>query len=151
MQTKNWCHVGIPILVTLLTYRIAEPTTVADSPPSESPATHAFLYGQQDRVKASLWKCSLPKTKDRRSAGDLRYPAKYDYRAQAVVYLAIQQLFTEGSATFDALVEHFDDKRYSYTYEAGTGQFNRSVGQVCHDIMYRNLACWDFEVDLLTV
>ena len=64
-----------------------------------------------------------------------RFPKSYDRKAQAVVYLAIQQLLAEGSTAFDTLIEHFDDKRYCYTYAAPDAEYNRTVGQTCSLIM----------------
>ena len=64
--------------------------------------------------------------------GDL--PKNYDKNAQVVVYLAVQQLLAEGSAAFDILIEHFNDKRYAYTDQCPDGNYDRTVGDVCRMI-----------------
>src|SRR5437660_637199 len=69
--------------------------------------------------------------------GRLSVPKDYDTGAQAVVYLAAQQLLSEGSPAFDLLIEHFDDDEYSYSYESPVGRFNRTVGDVCWQILTR--------------
>ncbi len=59
------------------------------------------------------------------------FPPSYDRNAQVVVYLASQQLLNEGSAAFDILIEHLNDKRYSYTQAEPDSDYNRTVGDVC--------------------
>ncbi len=77
-------------------------------------------------------------------------PQGYDRNAQVVVYLAIQQLLAEGSTGFDILIEHFNDKRYSYTYAAPDDQYNATVGVVCTLIMIRCINCYYEEIHLIT-
>jgi hypothetical protein len=77
-------------------------------------------------------------------------PQGYDRNAQVVVYLAIQQLLAEGSTGFDTLIEHFNDKRYSYTYAAADDQYNRTVGWACSLIMMRCITCYDYEIHFIT-
>lgn len=69
------------------------------------------------------------------------FPRDYDVEAQALVYLAAQQLLFEGSAAFDALIEHFSDTRYSYTRESPEGFKDFTVGQVCRKIFVRSIEC----------
>ena len=78
------------------------------------------------------------------------FPQGYDRNAQVVVYLAIQQLLAEGSTGFDTLIEHFNDKRYSYTYAAPDGEYNRTVGEACGLIMMRCIKCYHNEIHIIT-
>lgn len=78
------------------------------------------------------------------------FPQGYDRNAQVVVYLAIQQLLAEGSTAFDTLIEHFDDKRYSYTYAAPDGEYNSTAGEACGSIMVRCIKCYRDEVHFIT-
>ena len=80
----------------------------------------------------------------------LDVPKGYDRQAQAVVYLAIQQLLAEGSEAFDLLIQHLGDARYSHSYESIQGDFNTNVGAVCHDILVRSVECYEFEIDLIS-
>jgi hypothetical protein len=77
-------------------------------------------------------------------------PKGYDRNAQVVVYLAIQQLLAEGSTAFDTLIEHFNDKRYSYTYAAPDDEYNRTVGEACTGIMVRCIECYADEIHFIT-
>jgi len=77
-------------------------------------------------------------------------PKNYDKNAQVVVYLAIQQLLAEGSAGFDILIAHFNDKRYSYTDKCPDDNYDRTVGDVCHMIVCRCAECYDCEIHLIT-
>jgi hypothetical protein len=78
------------------------------------------------------------------------FPQGYDRNAQVVVYLAIQQLLAEGSTGFDTLVEHLNDKRYSYTWAAADGEYNNTVGDACALIMIRCIKCYYNEIHLIT-
>jgi hypothetical protein len=80
----------------------------------------------------------------------LDVPQGYERQAQAVVYLAIQQLLAEGSEAFDLLIQHLEDARYSHSYESIQGDFNRNVGAVCDDILVRSVECYEFEIDLIS-
>jgi len=77
-------------------------------------------------------------------------PQDYDRNAQVVVYLAIQQLLAEGSTGFDTLIEHFNDKRYSYTYAAPDDQYNSTVGEACGLIMTRCIKCYQNGIHFIT-
>ncbi len=87
-------------------------------------------------------KNSSPATGDGRLYTGAEPPASYSTREQAVVFLAIQQLFQEREAGCDVLVEHLKDKRYSYCYDAPSGIYDRSVGAVCFDIVRLNIYCY---------
>ncbi len=78
------------------------------------------------------------------------FPKGYDRNAQVVVYLTIQQLLAEGSTGFDVLIEHFNDKRYSYTYATPDGEYNRTVGEACSSIMVRCINCYNNEIHIIT-
>ena len=78
------------------------------------------------------------------------FPQGYDRNAQVVVYLAIQQLLAEGSTGFDTLIEHFNDKRYSYTYAAPDGEYNMTVDVACELIMTRCIKCYHNEIHIIT-
>jgi hypothetical protein len=79
-----------------------------------------------------------------------RFPQNFDRNAQVIVYLAIQQLLAEGSTGFDTLIEHFNDKRYSYTYAAPDAEYNCTVGEACAGIMVRCIKCYNLEIHLIT-
>lgn len=78
------------------------------------------------------------------------FPQGYNRNAQVVVYLTIQQLLAEGSTGFDTLIKYFDDKRYSYTYAAPDGEYNRTVGEACSLIMLRCIKCYNNEIHIIT-
>jgi hypothetical protein len=78
------------------------------------------------------------------------FPQGYDRNAQVVVYLAIQQLLAEGATGFDTLIEHFNDKRYSYTWAAPDGEYNSTVGDACVSIMIRCIECYYMEIHLIS-
>ena len=78
------------------------------------------------------------------------FPKDYDRNAQVVVYLAIQQLLSEGSTAFDTLIEHFDDLRYSYTDAAPSDSRKIKVGEVCVWIMMRCINCYSDEIYRIT-
>jgi hypothetical protein len=59
------------------------------------------------------------------------------------VFLAIQQLLQEGDSAFDALIGHFEDKRYSISYDAPSGIYDSSVGSVCKHIMRASIYCYE--------
>jgi hypothetical protein len=73
-------------------------------------------------------------------------PADYDENAQVVVYLAIQQLLAEGATGFDTLVEHLNDKRYSYTFAYPDDEKDMTVGNVCGSIIVRCVNCYQYEI-----
>jgi hypothetical protein len=77
-------------------------------------------------------------------------PQGYDRNAQVIVYLAIQQLLAEGSPAFDTLIEHFNDKRYSYTYAAPDDQYNETVGGACTGIMVQCVKCYSCQIHFIT-
>jgi hypothetical protein len=79
-----------------------------------------------------------------------QFPKHYDRNAQVVVYLAAQQLLAEGATAFDTLIEHLDDKRYSYTYAAADAEYNKTVGDVCCEIMLRCIKCYCNELYYIT-
>jgi len=78
------------------------------------------------------------------------FPQGYDRNAQVAVYLAIQQLLAEGSTGFDTLIEHFNDKRYSYSYAAPDDEYNSTVGEACGLIMTRCIKCYQHEIHIIT-
>jgi hypothetical protein len=86
--------------------------------------------------------------------GRHEFPKCYDPKAQAVVYLARQQLLAEGAAAFDVLVAHFNDERYSYSsrvnYYSDSEECNLSVGEVCRMIVVCTVECYDDKIYLLT-
>jgi hypothetical protein len=79
-----------------------------------------------------------------------QFPKDYDRNAQVVVYLAAQQLLAEGATAFDALIEHRDDNRYSYTYAAADAEYNKTVGDVCFEIMLQCIKCYSNEIYYIT-
>jgi hypothetical protein len=64
-----------------------------------------------------------------------RYPADYDHDAQKRVRSAWTRLHKCGPQSFPYLFDHFDDKRYSFTADAGSEDYNWSVGKACFDIV----------------
>jgi hypothetical protein len=74
----------------------------------------------------------------------------YDRNAQVCVYLAIQQLLREGSLSFDLLVRHFDDQRYSHTAEFPAEYGNRTVGATCEIIMRDTVLFYERDIDMFT-
>jgi hypothetical protein len=67
------------------------------------------------------------------------YPVGYDRDAQKRVWHAWHQLFPLGKRAFPYLFNHFDDKRYSFTADGGSSDFNWSVGRACSDILIGHL------------
>jgi hypothetical protein len=82
--------------------------------------------------------------------GIMNVPKHFDKQAQAVVYLAIQQLLSEGSEAFDLLIQHLDDEEYCYSYNAPAGNFNVNVGTACYQVLIRSIQCYEFEIELIT-
>jgi hypothetical protein len=125
-------------------------------------------------VGACVWRCGLSRaeedqlarvrklvenlaSKNSRPEGELkenvpieRFSKDYKPEAQAVVYKAIEQLLQEGSGAFDVLVEHFNDRRYSYTSASPSGDYNRSVGTVCQIVVDRCIRCYVNEIPLIS-
>jgi len=135
---------------TLLNYVFLLLTAVAFSQPLHARENESAEQ-KQKRIRTLVEMLASrnpePEQEDR---GRQIVPDNYDRRHQAVVYLAIHQLLAEGSDAFDVLIEHFNDTRYSYSYKSPQGNFNRTVGRVCGDIMSRNIEPYDGTIKLLT-
>ena len=67
------------------------------------------------------------------------YPAGYNHDAQRRARHALMQLHQTGIRAFPYLFDHFDDERYSFTDDAGSADFNWSVGRACSDIVICHL------------
>jgi hypothetical protein len=67
------------------------------------------------------------------------YPEGYDRNAQAKISTAFHKLFQLGPRAFPYLFDHLDDKRYSLTGQGMEADENKSVGQLCFDIIYCHL------------
>lgn len=115
------------------------------------PGAGRLLAGEEDsaRVK-SLIELLASKNKAEQRGGMVRIGSNYDRQAQAVVFLAIQGLLNEGEDAFDLLISHAADNRYSYTYESPAGEFNKSVGWVCTDILARSIECYEPRMHYIT-
>jgi hypothetical protein len=119
-------------------------TCVQDRASAGSPAATA----DEQRIRVLV---GLLASKNAVSGRDIdSFPKGYDRNAQVVVCLAIQQLLAEGSTGFDTLIEHFNDKRHSYTWAAPDGEYNTTVGDACTLIMVRCIKCYYNEIHLIT-
>jgi hypothetical protein len=114
-------------------------------------ANRLTALGQEERIRALVEMLASKNTAPTGGGGRLDYPKDYDKSNQAVVYLAMQQLLAEGSAAFETLLAHCDDKRFSYTNHDGSGDYRHSVGDACYQVMWRNVLCYDLEIHLLTM
>jgi hypothetical protein len=114
-------------------------------------ANRLTALGQEERIRALVEMLASKNTAPTGGGGRLDYPKDYDKSNQAIVYLAMQQLLAEGSAALETLLNHRDDKRYSYTNHDGSGDYNHSVGDACNQVMWRNVLCYDLEIYLLTM
>ncbi|HEY2837659.1 MAG TPA: hypothetical protein VGJ26_00810 [Pirellulales bacterium] len=132
-------------LTRLLTLVFAACVWLATGPA----AADDFELGQKGRINYLIDAMASKNPKPDRSGPSARLSKDYDPQAQAVVYLAIQQLSQEGSTAFDSLVAHFDDERYSYSYHSPNGIMNVTVGAACRSIMAHILLC--YEPSLLNV
>lgn len=63
------------------------------------------------------------------------YPEGYDRAAQGRVNAAFHRLYELGPKAFPYLFDHFDDKRYAMTGDGIEAAVNKSVGQLCRDIV----------------
>lgn len=125
---------------------LAFAVTLPESPGGEM----EFQLGQQERIRFLIKTLGSKNAKPPGRGPIVRFSNNYSREAQAVVYLAIQQLLQEGSATFDILIEHFDDPRYSYSYDAPSGVFHMTVGDACHSIVERSVICYEMMIHLIS-
>ncbi len=63
------------------------------------------------------------------------YPAEYDQAAQNVVSNARNRLHNAGYEALPYLMQHLDDRRYSFTADAGECDVNWSVRTACRDLI----------------
>jgi len=63
------------------------------------------------------------------------FDKKYDWAEQTRVHKLITELSAHAEETWADLVDSMDDKRYAITYQAVNSGYNRSVGDVCKDII----------------
>ena len=77
--------------------------------------------------------------------GDAVYPTDYDRKAQEKVLTAWCHLADAGIQAFPLLLEQLDDKRYSFTKDAGENDFNWSVGRACFDVMRCQVEPWYYK------
>lgn len=87
-----------------------------------------------------------------RQGGDetIRFTNGYDKALQVPVYLAAQQLLTEGEAALDALLAHVGDARYSFSLNFSNTDFNVSVSEACERIAERIVLAFKPRLHVLT-
>jgi hypothetical protein len=127
-------------IVALMLLTAPQSTAFSDSPQAD---------GDQQRIRVLVELLASKNKLAGRSLGG-GFPRDYDRNAQAVVYLAIQQLLAEGSTAFDVLIEHRGDNRYCYTYAAPDSEYNSTVGEACVGIMMRCVWCYSGEIYYIT-
>lgn len=62
-------------------------------------------------------------------------PSDFDRPAQERVFKAWKQLYDRGIEAFPYLLKNVGDKRYCFTMDVGSTDFNLSVGSACLDIV----------------
>jgi hypothetical protein len=103
--------------------------TYAAGPPPTEAAIRALveqLASPNQRPKAYPESAGSP---------DAKFPLGYDPAAQSKVRQAFLELQKIGPRAFPYLAEKIDDKRYSFTDDAGEVMSNWSVGSACYDII----------------
>lgn len=93
-----------------------------------------------------------PRIEGDASGGDdpeIRFDSQYDKTAQVPVYLALNQLLSEGEGAFELLLQHSDDKRYAFSVNS-YHDYNVTVGGACEKIVYRNIVCFEPEMHVIT-
>ena len=96
-------------------------------------------------------KNAAPEIQGNAEEGDdptVRFGEKYSKTAQVAVYLAAQQLLAEDEFVIGMLIEHFADKRYSYSVNAYHDD-NLTVGEACSNIVERKI--YSFESELIRI
>jgi hypothetical protein len=78
------------------------------------------------------------------------FDKSYDSGLQVSVYLAMQQLLTEGEAALDLLLKHQDDKRYCLTVESVEDAENKTVGTICSRIFWADILPFEDELLFMT-
>jgi len=76
--------------------------------------------------------------------GTVKYPKGFDHDAQKRVYHAWSELSRIGIRAFPYMINYFDDNRYCFTRDSGSGYYNWSVGRACADIFICHLQPYDF-------
>jgi hypothetical protein len=74
---------------------------------------------------------------------------KYNPDLQIPVYLAIQQLLSEGEVAIELLLRHPQDDRYSISAYAA-GSFNMHVSRVCESLVEISISCFKPEINYIT-
>lgn len=77
---------------------------------------------------------------------EITFPKTYDNAAQVPVYLAVQQLLSEGEMAIDPLLDHAKDKRYSFSVNFSNRDFNVGVSEACK--MIAEAIVFGFEAEL---
>ncbi|MCC7422735.1 MAG: hypothetical protein IT428_20840 [Planctomycetaceae bacterium] len=89
----------------------------------------------KEKVDALVAQLVSPNKAPEIPSASARYPAGYDRKAQEKVYETFFSLQKLGPPAFPYLIEHFGDKRYSFTDDAGSAARNWSVGAACYDVV----------------
>jgi hypothetical protein len=71
----------------------------------------------------------------------IKLPPNYDFDEQKRVWAEVNGLFDDAESIWAELVEHLDDQRYSLTMTSNVSgrSYEWTVGDICHEIVARNL------------
>jgi hypothetical protein len=125
------------LAVALIAFVVtAPPAHNLFSPNSHNPSLPDSKY--RDLVKQLVSPNAEP---SRNSSGQLKYPNRYDASVQQKISDARHELQDHIEEALPYLVEALDDKRYCMTiiWAEGDGVYNRSVGQICREIIESHL------------
>ncbi len=104
----------------LLLFAIAPSMSIA-----EEKVTQEIVDALVDRLVSPNPAPDIPASK-------AKYPPGYDKAAQKDVSRAYSELCNLGPAAFPFLFDHFTDRRYSLTADAGSAERNFTVGNLCY-------------------
>jgi hypothetical protein len=74
----------------------------------------------------------------------------YDSNLQVPVYLAMQQLLTEGEPALDLLLKHQDDRRYCLSIHSIEDDKNETVASICSRIFWAIVLPLEDELHFMT-
>jgi hypothetical protein len=90
----------------------------------------------KDTIQQLIADLVSPNVAPRREHGPRAiYPPEYDRSAQAKVSRAFNKLYGLGTKGFPFLFDHFEDKQYSLTGPGMVADENKTVGDLCFDIL----------------
>lgn len=115
---------------------VVSPLSRGDEPPAK-----AELAKKYKELVQQLASPNQPATTRNRASGSVTFPAKYDVKAQEKIDAVRRELQSNAQDALPYLVEALDDDKYCMTISWAEGQayYNRSVGEVCHEIISSQL------------